>query len=348
MNESTKPKQQSFMLILFFFSYLALLANAFTFAPALKTVSPGFYLYLAWAGIGLVLGLPWAWALRGKTFSGKSAWMSFLGLACLQGGLAFVIAYFFFQTGLKGALAYPAGALMGFFCFLLLSCGASARLNGLLLAGLLAAGFAISLRLQGIPGGLSFGLAFLNLFGLGSVLLGESVEQKSLWQQSALWLALLVVGRATIQQYLVESGYLNLGVVITHPYTYAALFAGLFLPALFWVAREEKLLPSYALVILLGILFPLVLGTYLHVRPTAGFLLGLVSATFLLGMLVKESLSLLVFAYAAMATVWFGLPLFKLLNNLSRLVRLEVLGGVFVLSLLGYWLAEKFRRHEQN
>lgn len=344
-------KSKTLLFILFCVSYLALLANAFTFAPALKTVSPAFYLYLSWAGLGLALGVPWALACRNKTLGRRLNLLILSSLALLQAGLAFVVAYFVFQTGLKGALTYPAGALIGVLSFWLISLDTAPRLGAVLLSGILAASFAISLRMQGIPGGLSFGLAYLNLFGLGYVLLrqnAQTTKQNALWQKSALWLTLLIVGRATLQQYLAQSGYLNSGVVITHSYTYIALFAGIFLPTLFWVAREEKLLPSYALVILLGVVFPLILGAYLHVRPTAGFLLGLITASFLLGLLAKEFMSLLIFAYAAIATVWFGLPLFKLLNNLSRLMRLEILGGVFVLSLLFYLLANRSQSRPQT
>ena len=53
------------------------------------------------------------------------------------------------------------------------------------------------------------------------------------WQSPAFCFPLLAVARAAIQYYLLESNYASLGVVITHPYTFVALFAGIFLPGIY-------------------------------------------------------------------------------------------------------------------
>ena len=129
--------------------------------------------------------------------------------------------------------------------------------------------------------------------------------------------------------------------VITHPYTYLALFTGLFLPALGWATQKEKSLNPYLTLVLLGVALPLVLGIFIHVRPMAGFLLGMVTSSFLFGILFAETFFLGLLSYLSMAAVVWGLPLFKSLSNISRWVRLEILAGIFLVAIIIVLLKKK-------
>ncbi|MDX1386193.1 MAG: hypothetical protein R3257_01290 [bacterium] len=320
----------------FLWSYLAVLGTALYFAKALDATYPGSYQVVSLTGMGLLLGLAFSRIL--KNFTG------ILLFNLLQGALAFVLSYFLFRMGWKASLAYPAGAVVAMGIAWVIGLGYSSRLTGLLLSAFLAAGFAIALRLQGVPGGLFFALALLNGYWLALASQESSEEKQSLWIRALFFGSLLAVGRAAIQFYLVKSNYANLGVVITHPYTYLALYAGIFVPLLAWVLRKEELLHPVVTVILLGVVFPLILGVYIHVRPMAGFLLGLVTAAFLLGLMVPKTLTHALISYLSLATVIFGLPLFKALNNLSRWIRLEILGGLLILGMIFLILAQKMGR----
>lgn len=324
----------------FLWSYLAVLGTAVYFARALDATYPGIYLVLSLTGLGLLLGLAFSRLL--KNFTG------IISFNLLQGALAFVLSYFLFRVGWKGSLAYPTGALVGIGLAWVLRLHYSPRLTGLLLSGFLASGFAVSLRLLEVPGGLFFALALLNSYWLGLAGHESSPDDQSLWIRALFFGSLLAVGRAAIQFYLVKSNYANLGVVITHPYTYLALYAGIFIPLLGWVLQKENLLHPIWGVVLLGLVLPFILGIYIHVRPMAGFLLGLVTASFLIGLMVPKTLSYALISYFSLGTVVLALPLFKSLANLSRWIRLEILGGLFILGLLFLTLASKFRQRSAS
>lgn len=322
--------------LLFAWAYALTLGLALYFAKAMPTVHSPIYLVLLWAGVGLGLGL----ALRPMMGRGISIFLLF---AILQGGLGFVFAKFLFAWPLKESLAYPAGALMACVALWMVRDRMSSNFQALILGGFLAGGLVVALRLAGIPGGLAYTLALLNSYYPGIKILSDSGESQGLWLRAIFLTALLATGRAAIQYYLVQSQYANLGVVITHPYSYVALFGGLVLPFLAVSCSREKILAPALWVPLLAIVVPLALGTFVHVRPMGGFLLGLVTAAFLTGLLFEEVIALGLLQTLAMATVVFALPLFKNFSDLSRIVRLEILAGLLVAAILIYLAVQRGR-----
>ena len=322
----------------YIWSYLVTLGVALYFSKALGTVHPPIYLVLALAGLGLLLGLALLAAMKNK--------MGFVVFQVLQGGLAFLLAFYFFKTGWMAALAYPAGAVLGLIILWILAGNFSNTVSGVLLAGALAGGLAISLRLGEVPGGLFFALALLNGYFLGMSCFPDHQGARDIFPKALFFASVLAVGRGAIQYYLLTSNYAHLGVVITHPYTYLALCAGFFVPALAWATHQEKLLPDWLSVVLLGIALPLLLGVFIHVRPMAGFLLGLVTSSFLFGLMFRNSLLQGLIAYLAMAGVVWGYPLFLKVSNLSRWIRLEILGGIFLLALILFFLNGLKRRQD--
>jgi len=321
---------------LFVVSYLIVLGLALFFSKGISEVHSARYLVLALAGMGLVVGVLFIF-LSKKRERGSSA-ISFLIFQLVQGGLGFLISFYIFDLPLKENFAYPSGAGIAFIAWWSLSPRRSSSLSGMILAGFLALGLVIALRLGGVFSSLVFGLALLNSFWLGTVLLSSEESTRELWLRSIFYISLLVVGRAVIQYYLLKSNYASLGVVITHSYTYAALFAGFALPAVFGILQRDRVLHPILGLVILGIGLPLVLGTFFHVRPMAGFLLGLVSSSFLFGLLFFSQYTVGLLSYLSLAAVALGLPLFKSLNNLSRVLRLEILGALLVAALLGYFL----------
>lgn len=324
----------------FIWAYAAVLATALYFSKAIHTVHPAYWYVLSLLAVGMIFSKPLVLALRGRAqeMPCNSKLSIFFIFTLLHGGVAWILGYYLFKNGWQGSLAYPAGALIGFFSYWTLQGQFSQALKGLWLTGLSIFGFVIALRLQAVPGGLAYALALLNTFWLGSIFSKRDDETQGLWLRIIFFTALLAVGRAAIQYYLLQSNYADLGVVITHSYTYISLFAGIFLPMVLWVLLKEKVMPSVLILILLGIGLPLILGVYVHIRPMAGFLLGLVTASFLFGTLFADTLKMGVLSYFSLATVIFGMPLFQSTNNLSRMLRLEILGGLAILMILGFLL----------
>jgi hypothetical protein len=315
--------------LLFVWGYALVLGAALYFAKAMGTVHSPIYLVLLLAGLGLGLGL----GLRPLLSRGL---IVFLLFELLQGGLAFIFARFLFAWPWQGSLAYPAGALMACLALWMVRGRENSNFLALILGAFLAGGLVVTLRLAGIPGGLAYTLALLNSYYPGAKLLSDDKESKGLWIRALFLTALLAVGRAVIQYYLVESQYANLGVVITHPYSYVALFGGLVLPFLAVSCSREKILAPALWVPLLAVIVPLSLGVFVHVRPMGGFLLGLVTAGFLTGLLFEEIVALGLLQTLAMATVTLALPLFKHFSDLSRVVRLEILAGLLVVAVVVY------------
>lgn len=323
--------------LLFIWGYVLVLGAALYFAKAMPGVHSPLYLVLLLAGAGFLLGILFL------PLMGRGGLLFFL-FQILQGAVAFAFAKFLFGQPLQESLAYPAGAVMACFIFWMLRSGTGSNFGILILGAFLAGGVALTLRLGGVPGALVYGLALLNGFYPGHKALATNTTAQHLWVRAIFLTALLAVGRAAIQYYLVQSNYANLGVVITHPYTYVALVAGLVLPFLAVTCTREKILAPAFWLPLLGVLLPLALGVFFHVRPMAGFLLGLVTAAFLAGLLYEEWVSLGLLQTLAMFAVVFALPLFKHTGDLSRVLRLEILGGILILAALFWVLRSKASR----
>lgn len=315
---------------LFILTYLLLAGIECYFIRSVKILySP--YLFL---GILLSLGLVLNFVFLMLFKDSKSVLLSFSLYQLVQASLAFLLAFFLFHLSWKQSLVYSAGAILALLSFALIRLDFS--LKNILITLFLAAGFTLALRLSGVSGGLLFALAVLNGFYLGSRLLSVDSIQQNLWENLALFTGVLALGRACIQYYLVTTGYDNLGVVITHPYTFVALFAGVFVPLVYHLILKDRLLGLITSFLILGIFFPWILGVFVHVRPFAGYLLGYVVSVFMVGLLFSGPRSLVLLSYFNFASGVFGLTLFALLSNLSRGIRLGILAGLFILTTLIY------------
>ncbi|GEM_PF-5953396 len=325
---------------LFLLSYLLLLAVESYFIRSVKVLySP--YLFL---GSLVVLGLGLNFIFLFLFGKQEKALLPFLLYQVIQASLAFLISCFLFHLSWETSLAYPAGALIAFVSFVLIR--VESALKNIFLALFLAGGLALALRLSAVNGALLFAFALLNGFYLGGKLLSShSLAEKS-WEGAVFFTTTLALGRAAIQYYLIESNYDSLGVVITHPYTFVALFAGIFLPIVYTLILKDRLLNSILTFILLGILFPWIFGVFIHVRPFAGYLLGFVVSSFVVGILFSAPFTLTLLSYCNLASGVIGVTLFSMLANLSRGLRLGILAGVFALSLLGYFLQTLLQKNK--
>ncbi len=334
----------------FVLSYLLLVGIEAYFIRSVKVLySP--YLFLAvLLALGLILNFVFLFLFKNSENPfGPPEQPLFMGFALyqvIQAALAFLIACFLFHLPWKESLAYPSGALLGFVAFLLIRSELSLR--NVLLTVLLALGFTISLRLSAVNGGLLFALALASGFYLGSGLLSKNPMQQTAWENVALFTGVLALGRAAIQYYLVTTGYDSLGVVITQPYTFVGLFAGFFVPIIYWLVLKDKLAGTIITFLVLGIFFPWVLGVFIHVRPFAGYLLGFVISSFIVGILFSAPRSLTLLSYLNFASGVFGLTLFGLLSNLGRGVRIAILGGLFILALLEYIIQSLIQKNKSS
>ena len=316
-------------------AYAINVAAALYFSKALTLLHSPYLLVGALAVLGMALAAGFH-LVGGKEEGGGGTGKLVLGLifAAVQAGLAYALARYLFNLGWQSALAYPIGVSVAWIVFALLFCRYPTSLAALLSAAFIAGGLVIALRLGGVWAGLIFSLGLLNSCVLGSKGLGRASAEYEIWERALFFAALLAAGRAAIQYYLLQSNYGALGVVITHPYTYVALFAGVFLPALYWISQRDGFCHPALALVLLGVVLPLALGVFVHVRPLAGFLLGLVTASYLLGILCSGTYGMGLLSYLGLATATLGLPLFVKLANLSRVARLEILGGIAVLLFL--------------
>src|SRR5262249_811491 len=180
--------------------------------------------------------------------------------AVAQAAVAYAVANYLFNLPWRSALAYNVGALVAWLVLALLTSRYPASINSLLAAVFLAGGLVVALRLQGVWCGLIYSLALLNSAQFGSRTLGCDTAEGEFWERALFFGALLAAGRAALQYYLFQSNYAGLGVVVTVPYSFVALFAGFFLPAVLWLTQRDRLLPTAMTLILLGIALPLVLG----------------------------------------------------------------------------------------
>ena len=321
-------------------NFFVTLGLSLYFSAGLATLRPPHYLPLSLLALGLLLSivfLPLSANRDPESVSlGKNKAL-FLVFQLIQGGLGFALAHYIFNLDWKAALAFPIGAAISLFIFLLLCCEQRRSMALIIVAAFGAAGLTLALRLQGLWGGLLFGLALLQSAWIGLRLLAQR-DAQLLWVQSLFFITLLVIGRAAIQYYLLMSNYANLGVVISQPYTFVALAAGVLLPIVCYKIENESLL-AVPFVFLLALLIPLALGLMVHVRPMAAYLMGVTLSTFALGTLGWGTLRLGLIALLNLALISFALPIFQKANSWERILRLEILGGaallVFVLLLLG-------------
>ncbi len=324
------------------FSYLAVVGMAVYFSKAMTTIHPAYWLVLAWAilGIGLCFAFTAAFRRKIESSSGFGRLMPFLVFQIAQGAVGFALAKYLFNLSWQQALCFPIGALATFLALWIMNQNFRDAWIRLLLTAILAGSLVIALRLGAIPGSLAFAIALLNGAWLGLPVL-ESEADKDLWLRACFFAAFLVVGRAAIQYYLLTSGYAALGVVVTHPYTFVALFGGFFLPLAYSLIEQDRSIQRILAIIALGVILPIVLGIFIHVRPLAGFLMGVVVSGFLVGILLRAPFTTGLIGYMSLAAGTFGLPLFKQLSNLSRVVRLEILGGLLILVVLVFVFASR-------
>ncbi len=335
----TSTKKITFYWLLLFLSNLF---AAFLFSKGVKSLYPVFYLALAVGGLGIVLSLILSLVLKlfGDSLQGALSFILILVFQVIQVALAFCLSYFLFRLPALYGVAYIASALIGLLAICLLP-----KLSGFaqnILAALLGAlALTISLRIGGVFLACFSGFLFLNLLPLGLKLL--PLEEKFSFAKTLSFWSLLVVGRAALQYYLLESGYDVLGVVVSHPYSFAALFAGFALPFLYSLCSREEKFPRFALLVLLGLILPFVLGLIFHSRPMAGFLMGLICAAYWIGFSEPKSEDFILAALMAFAVVALALPLFKISLTFTRGISLGVLSGAaLVISaysavLFGIW-----------
>jgi len=325
------------------FSYLVTLGLAIYFSRGVSgSLHSPWILAVALGVGGAVLGGIFWFLFKGKmeASTGWGALIPFKTFALIQAGLGFAVAKYVFNFAWDDALAFPAGAIVAYFVFFLLMNTSASAWARYLAAGFIASGLVIGLRLNGIFGGLLYALALLNGACLGMAGF-KTDEQKHLWGKALVCGAFLAAGRAAIQYYLLQAGYANLGVVVTMPYTFVALFAGFFLPVAMPSLEKERPFPLAILIVLLGILVPLTLGVLIHIRPMSAYLFGLVVSGFAVGILTDASAWVAFVGYLSAATAVLGLPLFRDFANLSRVTRLEVLGGLFLLAIILYFVSPK-------
>jgi hypothetical protein len=272
----------------------------------------------------------------------ESSFVLFAVFQVLQAVLGYAVSRYVFNLSVSGSLLFPAGAGLSLLAYGALAGGFISSTASVLLSLFLAGGLAVGLRLHGVFGGLISTLALLNGFWLGSRLFASKPLNLQLWQRALFFAGLLAVARAAIQYYLLESNYASLGVVVTHPYTFVALFAGLLIPSIFGVIQRDQLLPWILNFLLLGVFLPVLLGIFLHVRPMAGYLMGLAAGSFIAGVLLEASYGVGWLTYLNLGVVTLSLPLFKELTNLNRMIRLEILGGVLVLAVIFYFIFFSF------
>lgn len=316
-------------------SYLLIVGIGLYYSWGVEAVRPRYQLFAALAVVGMGLGV-----ILAKVFGKKENAAEASGSPCtamliftvLQGGIGFAAAFYLFKLTWLAALSFPAGAVIAFAIWWTLHGPFRPALARIISAGLLAGGLAIGLRLEGVPGSVLYGLGLLNAYILGAALLRD--EEAEEWYRILAFGAFLVVGRAAIQYFLLSSGYAALGVVVTHPYTFVALFAGFILPLIYPMLQDEDLLPGILLPIILGVFLPVALGVFVHVRPMAAYLFGLVVSVFATGIFLPNFFRGGLLGYLSLATACLAFPLFKETADLSRVVRLEILAGIFLLSVI--------------
>src|SRR5215831_21277 len=208
------------------FAYAANLALALYFSKSLTTLHSAYLLVLLLAGSGLALGAVFSFLTpKAATTSTFPKLLLALVFAVAQAAVAYAVAHYLFNLPWRSALAYNVGALVAWLVLALLTSRYPASINSLLAAVFLAGGLVVALRLQGVWCGLIYSLALLNSAQFGSRILGCDTAEGEFWERALFFGALLAAGRAALQYYLLQSNYAALGVVVTVPYSFVALFA---------------------------------------------------------------------------------------------------------------------------
>ncbi|MCP5467913.1 MAG: hypothetical protein H7A32_01425 [Deltaproteobacteria bacterium] len=335
---------KSSQIIILFIAYLLTTTALYYFGQGIDLLLPLYLLLIIWVIPFVLLSF-----IFQRFIHPEKKFVSILIgaiFSLMQGAIGFALAYFLFNLNFLTALSFSLGALLSFFGWIIsLSSQKEGGWGFLLLAALIATGIALALRFGGIFGALAFTLAWLN-----SMLLGLKLEAHSqqLWLRANQAVVLLAIARATIQYYLQQSNYDSLGVVISHPYSFAALFAGIFIPIAYSQIEKQKLMPSFLTLFLLGILIPSLLGVFIHVRPVAGYLLGLSVSIFTVSLLLHTSFKIFILGYFNLITATSALPLFRDYGNLTRETRLVMLAALAILLAIIFSLNSFFNKNSTN
>ncbi|MBL7685155.1 MAG: hypothetical protein JNK65_03860 [Deltaproteobacteria bacterium] len=334
--------------ISFILSALATLATALYFAKGEPTLHPPQFLVLSIAVLSGSLGLGvGSFLIKEKS---QSNLLIFFVIQLLIGSIGFVLSHFLFNLTNAQASVVPLAALVTWVSFGVSDSQFSYSIRAFVLSVFIALAFAIALRLDGVFGGLLYGLVLASGYFMGAKALSPDEEGANLWKRAVIFGLILVIGRAAIQYYLLESNYATLGVVINHPYSFVALFMGIFLPAVFQLMEKDRAMPTVLLLVLFGALLPVVLGSFIHVRPMAGYLLGLSVSAFMVGIFFSGSSSLSLLVLINLLLVPLSMPLFKNLSDLGRMPRIYILGGTAILAVILFLFVRLFqsRNHPQQ
>ncbi len=293
-------------------SLLLVFLAAFEFGKGAKVLWPHYMspLILLFLSLGSAVLIAFFLKHSFKPFIAYALWVGSIGFALLFWG-----AYFTWQQ----ALCVPLAA-----CTVLLLAGLAGRV-GLALSSLfelafLAGTLVLALRLGGILGASFYGIVLISSFAIFS----SQENLKALGARIAFSVGLLVIGRAAIQYYLLQSGYASLGVVVSVPYSFLLLFLGFALPLILQRLSAEGDL-SWLLWAVLSIVLPLSLGFIFHSRALAAYLLGLVSSGFIVFVLWRVPFRVGYFIYLNLILACVALPYFIQYSYLGRLPRVGVL-----------------------
>lgn len=340
-------KNSKSLLFNFLFAYLVNLGFACYFSKGVKTLYPSYLLVLILALGGLAIGgaLSFLFVKKEEAKSGCTIYAIF---QLIQGLLGFGLAYYLFHLPLKGSFVFPIATLINLLIWFFLSVELSVSLASILLSVFIAIGLSVVLRLNGVWGGLFYSLLLLNSFSFGFKNTNCSESKQMLFFKALCFGSMLAVGRGVIQYYLLQTNYDSLGVVITHPYTFVALFVGVFIPVIFWVMQKENAMNVYLQIILFGLFLPFLLGVFLHVRPFAGYLLGLVISSFMIGLLFVESDFFQSIVYGNFAVAIFSIPIFQKMSYLNRSNRIGLLAIFFAVFIVVYLFIKLFQRKNET
>lgn len=333
-------------LLIFLFTYLMNLGFACYFSKGVKTIYPSYLLVLILSLGGL--SISYLLSSFSKKEENRFSMLVFALFQLFQGLIGFAIAYFLFHLSFKESFIFPIGAILSLLIWYVLSLDLSFSISSIFLAVFIATGLALTLRLKGVWGGLCYGFILLNSFSFIFKNWNRSESTRELFFRAILFGSLLAIGRAVIQYYLVQTSYDSLGIVITHPYTFVALFIGILIPMIFGVIQKEKAMNFYLQLVLFGIFLPFLLGVFLHVRPFAAYLFGLVISGYMNGLLVVESDFVQPVVFLNFAVAIFSIPVFQEVSYVSRSNRLILLTGVFAVFIISYLFIKLFQRKNET
>jgi len=320
-------------IIYFILIYLSLLFLSCSFSKNIKALFPPFYFILSLSLGGMLLNL----LLSGLMALSKDSLGAFfkhllLFVFCLlQGLMVCALSAWVFRLPASYCIVFSLVSFVSFMAVLLLPrlpqvlCFILASILGALL-------LTVSLRIGGVFLSLASSFLFLNLLPLSLKLVSD--DHRKAWMNILSFWGLLFLARAVIQYYLIHSGYESLGVVISQPYTFAALFAGVAVAYFFDAFREVENFPRLALAVFLALVFPSVIGFVFHARPLAGYLMGLSISAYFMGLFKKENEDLILLTLLSFLFLSFGVDLFKSSLTQTRTVSLIILSGGVLVSLV--------------